>query len=150
MVEQEEWEYVDEVRRGSTRYSCGMVGHFARCCRRNGKRHRGRWRLKQGTRQRSGQDDERRGGRRAQHRGGPSGESGSWGYIKDSAGRAVESGAVRRGVGGESLASRRKMPTAEKVDNLSQRRMKKSEGVWRNSSKRQKAPVVVGKCRSTR
>ena len=31
-TEEEDWEDVDEVRRGSTGYNLGMMGHFARDC----------------------------------------------------------------------------------------------------------------------
>ena len=67
----------------------------------------------------------------------------------DSAGRVVES------VDAASLALRRKILTADKVeDNLSQKRMEKSEGcrslaVWRNSRKRKKAPAARGADPST-
>ena len=33
----EDWEDVDEVRRGSMCYNCGMMRHLARDCRSNGK-----------------------------------------------------------------------------------------------------------------
>ena len=50
------------------------------------------------------------------------------GDTKGSAERAVESDTSLQSVDGDSLASRRMAPTAEKVeDNLSQRRMEKSE-----------------------
>ena len=32
--EEEDWEEVGEVRRGSMCYRCWMMLHFARCCRR--------------------------------------------------------------------------------------------------------------------
>ena len=35
--EEEDWEEVDEVRRGTPCYSCGMMGHFAMDRRRKGK-----------------------------------------------------------------------------------------------------------------
>ena len=35
--EEEDWEYVDEVRRRSMCYNCVMIGLFARFCRRKGK-----------------------------------------------------------------------------------------------------------------
>ena len=34
---QDDWEDVDDVRRRSARYNCGIRGHFARGCRRKGK-----------------------------------------------------------------------------------------------------------------
>ena len=67
------------------------------------------------------------------------------GATQDSVGRAVESDTRRQSVDEESLVSRRMMPTAEEVeDNLSQRRMEKSEecgswGMWWKSRKRKKA-----------
>ena len=36
-AEVEDWEDVDEVRRTSACYKCGMIGHFAKDCRRSGK-----------------------------------------------------------------------------------------------------------------
>ena len=56
----------------------------------------------------------------------------------------------RQSVGGESLASRRKMPTADEVeDTLNQRRMEKSEqcgsvSMWSNGRKRKKALAAWG------
>ena len=54
------------------------------------------------------------------------------GDTKDSVGCAVESDTGRQSVDRESLVQKRKMPTADEVDNLSQRRMEKSEecGSW--------------------
>ena len=98
--------------RGSTSSHCGMKGHFARDC---GRKTRVkveaemdamdiRLRYGQGARKKKG-----------------SGKSG------DSVRCAVESDTRRQSVDGESLASRREMPTAEEVeDNMSQRRLEKS------------------------
>ena len=56
----EYWKEVDEVRRISTCSKCGMMGHFAKDCRRKFKCKGDRRRRKQGIRQRQGQDYERR------------------------------------------------------------------------------------------
>ena len=93
-------------------------------------------------------------GKSGGHKGVLSGGSKSWEYTKDSAERAVESDTSRQSVDGKSLASRRKMTTAEEVeDNLSQR-MEKSEecgslGMWWDSRKRKKAPTAWGADPST-
>ena len=62
-----------------------------------------------------------------------------FGDTKDSAGRAARSDTSHQNVDGESLASVRRMPTAEKAeDNLNQKEMVESEGcgslgMWRRS-----------------
>ena len=50
--EEEDWEDVDKVRRGSMCSKCGMMGHFARDCRRKGKGKEKGGDGGQGTRQR--------------------------------------------------------------------------------------------------
>ena len=71
------------------------------------------------------------------------------GDTKDGVGRAVEWDTSRPSVDGVSLVSRRKMPTAEDVeDNMSQRRMEKSEecgslGMWWNSRRKKALAACV-------
>ena len=140
--EEEDWEDVDGVRRDSTCYKCEMMEHFAREFGRKGK-GRGKG-AEASTRYAKGRAKTMKGaGRRG------SGIS-RVGDTEGSAARAVQSGTSRQSADGESLASRGKMPTAEEVeDNLSQRRMEKSEEceslrMWWNSKNRKKALAALG------
>ena len=128
--EEEDWEDVDDVRRKSTCDTCGMMGDFARDCRRKGK---GRGKGNDGSKgYAKGKGTTMKGaGKKGKgtcggRKGGPSGESDA-GDTENSVGHAVQLDTSRESVDGELLASRGKM-TAEAVeDNPSQKGMEKSE-----------------------
>ena len=124
--EDEDWGDVDDVRRISTCYSCGMTGHFERDCRRKGKGKEKGGDEARDTPKEKGKTMKVAGKKgsikSAGHHGGLE-KLGIPMTVQD-----VRSDTSRQSVNGESLASRKNMSTAEEVEgDLSQRRMEKSE-----------------------
>ena len=121
--QKEDWENVDEVRRGSMFSNYGMMGHVARDCGRNGMGKGERRRRRQGICPRKREHDERHGERKAQSNLEDPREDVQENRkvedTKDRAGRAARSDTSYQTVDGESLTSMRKMQTAENAeDNL--------------------------------
>ena len=132
----EDWRDVDEVPRGSICCNWEMMGHFATICGREGKgkgkgedgdKGRAHYFIKQPSTHRRAErfvqigEDLREDLR----------ENRKVGDTQDSAGHAGELETSRQSVDGGSLASVRKIQTAEKVEvNPTKKRMNKSERVW--------------------
>ena len=121
--QKEDWETVDEVRRGSMCYNNRIMGHVARDCGRNGmgkgKGGEGGKEYAQGRGNTTKRHGERKGQSNLEDPREDVHENRKVGDIKDRAGRAARSDTSHQNVDGESLSPMRKMQTAENAeDNL--------------------------------